>query len=134
MANTSFLDLVKPAGTDKALVSVINSNSDKIDSGVSTLSEHFTSKTNKMFQYIDEKYVSANGTFTFSMESESHLAFVFVNFGNNTQAFYIIGTRNNYAELTIQPVVQSSYLSLTNNQYTITGICTYAARVFIYRT
>lgn len=39
MANTSFLDLVKPAGTDKALVSVINSNSDKIDNGVSTLSE-----------------------------------------------------------------------------------------------
>lgn len=31
MANTSILDLAKPAGTDKALVSVINSNSDKID-------------------------------------------------------------------------------------------------------
>ena len=39
MANTPFLDLVKPAGTDRALVSVINSNSDKIDTGVSTLSE-----------------------------------------------------------------------------------------------
>ena len=39
MANTPFLDLVKPAGTDKALVSVINSNSDKIDTGVSTLSD-----------------------------------------------------------------------------------------------
>lgn len=39
MANTPFLDLVKPAGTDKALVSVINSNSDKIDGGVSTLSD-----------------------------------------------------------------------------------------------
>lgn len=39
MANTPFLDLVKPAGTDRALVSVINSNSDKIDGGVSTLSE-----------------------------------------------------------------------------------------------
>ena len=42
MANTPFLDLVKPAGTDRALVSVINSNSDKIDTGVSTLSEQIT--------------------------------------------------------------------------------------------
>ena len=31
MANTPNIDLVKPAGTDHALVSVINSNSDKID-------------------------------------------------------------------------------------------------------
>lgn len=39
MANTPNLDLVKPAGTDHALVSVINSNSDKIDAGYGTLSE-----------------------------------------------------------------------------------------------
>ena len=44
MANTPFLDLVKPAGTDRALVSVINSNSDKIDGGVSTLSEQIETK------------------------------------------------------------------------------------------
>ena len=44
MANTPFLDLVKPAGTDRALVSVINSNSDKIDTGVSTLSEQIGTK------------------------------------------------------------------------------------------
>jgi len=31
MANTSTIDLAKPTGTDKALISVINSNSDKID-------------------------------------------------------------------------------------------------------
>lgn len=31
MANTQNLDLVKPLGTDHALVSVLNSNSDKID-------------------------------------------------------------------------------------------------------
>ena len=31
MANTTNIDLVKPAGTDYALVSVLNSNSDKID-------------------------------------------------------------------------------------------------------
>ena len=34
MANTPYIDLVKPAGTDKALISVINANSDKIDSAV----------------------------------------------------------------------------------------------------
>lgn len=39
MANTPNLDLVKPAGTDKALVSVINSNSDKIDAGFGSLSD-----------------------------------------------------------------------------------------------
>lgn len=31
MANTTNLDLVKPAGTDQALISVLNGNSDKID-------------------------------------------------------------------------------------------------------
>ena len=46
MANTPFLDLVKPAGTDRALVSVINSNSDKIDTGVSTLSEQIANAIN----------------------------------------------------------------------------------------
>ena len=38
MANTTNLDLVKPAGTDHALISVLNSNSDKID--------EFAGKTN----------------------------------------------------------------------------------------
>ena len=49
MANTPFLDLVKPAGTDRALVSVINSNSDKIDGGVSTISEQI-GNVNKWIQ------------------------------------------------------------------------------------
>ena len=48
MANTPFLDQVKPAGTDKALVSVINSNSDKIDTGVSTLSDQIGSMKGKV--------------------------------------------------------------------------------------
>ena len=37
MANTPNLDLVKPAGTDQALISVLNSNSDKIDAGFGSL-------------------------------------------------------------------------------------------------
>ena len=36
MANTTNLDLVKPAGTDHALISVLNSNSDKIDAFAGT--------------------------------------------------------------------------------------------------
>jgi hypothetical protein len=39
MANTTNLDLVKPAGTDKALVSVINANSDKIDAFAGTTNQ-----------------------------------------------------------------------------------------------
>lgn len=39
MASTQNLDLVKPAGTDKALVSVINSNSDKIDAFAGTTNQ-----------------------------------------------------------------------------------------------
>lgn len=46
MANTTNLDLVKPAGTDKALVSVINANSDKIDS--------FAGTTNQALAYLEK--------------------------------------------------------------------------------
>lgn len=43
MANTPFLNLVKPTDTDQALITDINNNSDKIDTGVSTLSEQIGS-------------------------------------------------------------------------------------------
>jgi hypothetical protein len=39
MANTTNLNLAKPAGTDKALVSVLNSNSDKIDAWAGTTNQ-----------------------------------------------------------------------------------------------
>lgn len=48
MANTPNLDLVKPAGTDKALVSVINSNSDKIDAGFGSLSDQIETLNGKL--------------------------------------------------------------------------------------
>jgi len=44
MANTTNLNLVKPAGTDKALVSVINSNSDKIDNWAGTTNQALANK------------------------------------------------------------------------------------------
>ncbi|MBO7408170.1 MAG: hypothetical protein J6V14_11150 [Clostridia bacterium] len=61
MANTPFLDLVKPAGTDKALVSVINSNSDKIDTGVSTLSDQIGAYDFGTLSYTN--FISALDTF-----------------------------------------------------------------------
>lgn len=48
MANTTNLNLEKPLGTDQALVSVINSNSDKIDAFAGTTNQalsNFTSTT-----------------------------------------------------------------------------------------
>ena len=46
MANTANLDLVKPAGTDHALVSVLNQNSDKIDA--------FAGKTNAAMASVQD--------------------------------------------------------------------------------
>lgn len=42
MANTPFLNLVKPTDNDQALITDINNNSDKIDAGVSSLSDQIT--------------------------------------------------------------------------------------------
>lgn len=49
MANTTNLDLVKPAGTDKALVSVINANSDKIDAFAGTTNQAISNLTGQQF-------------------------------------------------------------------------------------
>ena len=70
MANTPFLDLVKPAGTDHALVSVINSNSDKIDGGVSTLSEHLVTFVNAKIKAVTLEKTVNSGYFTIDVESE----------------------------------------------------------------
>jgi hypothetical protein len=47
MANTTNLNLVKPAGTDKALVSVLNSNSDKIDAWAGSTNQALSALTAK---------------------------------------------------------------------------------------
>ena len=52
MANTTNLNLVKPAGTDKALVSVINANSDKIDA--------FAGTTNQALANVNGKIGNSN--------------------------------------------------------------------------
>ena len=48
MANTQNLDLVKPAGTDKALVSVINSNMEKIDTFAGTTNQAISTLNSKV--------------------------------------------------------------------------------------
>ena len=54
MANTTNLDLVKPAGTDQALISVLNGNSDKID--------QFAGDTNTSLESLaDGLAIVANG-------------------------------------------------------------------------
>lgn len=64
MANTPNLDLVKPAGTDKALVSVINSNSDKIDAGFGSLSDQIAKQAisvsfDSAFSSVTNKQINA---------------------------------------------------------------------------
>lgn len=55
MANTTNLNLEKPIGTDQALVSVINSNMDKIDT--------FAGSTNQAFANLG-RIETASGTYT----------------------------------------------------------------------
>ena len=60
MANTTNLDLVKPAGTDKALVSVINANSDKIDA--------FAGTTNQALSTLNSNLQPTELTVTFDTD------------------------------------------------------------------
>lgn len=88
MANTTNLNLEKPIGTDQALVSVINSNMDKIDTfagstnqafankfanlgtlSASTESDFFTAVVNQIKTY-------ANGTYVFSATWQSNSAYI----------------------------------------------------------
>jgi hypothetical protein len=52
MANTTNLNLAKPAGTDKALVSVLNSNSDKIDAWAGTTNQALSTLSGNKVQYL----------------------------------------------------------------------------------
>ena len=56
MANTTNIDLVKPAGTDHALVSVLNANSDKIDAEAGNVRSNFAlvQNTNTATQAISK--------------------------------------------------------------------------------
>ena len=81
MANTPFLNLVKPTDTDQALITDINNNSDKIDTGVSTLSEQcakFNNLSNPMV------------TCTTNAEIENAVANQVAAMDNNTSALIYI--------------------------------------------
>jgi hypothetical protein len=53
MANTTNLNLAKPAGTDKALVSVLNSNSDKIDAWAGTTNQALSNVNNELDTFLN---------------------------------------------------------------------------------
>jgi hypothetical protein len=61
MANTTNLDLVKPAGTDHALISVLNSNSDKIDAFAGQTNDSLSAEQNGL-AYIVGNTNATGGT------------------------------------------------------------------------
>ena len=61
MANTTNLDLVKPAGTDHALISVLNSNSDKIDTFAGQTNDSLSAEQNGL-AYIVGNTNTTGGT------------------------------------------------------------------------
>ena len=73
MANTPNIDLVKPAGTDHALVSVLNANSDKIDTFAGTTNQAIATKAYQIYLntasvsdcYSKMNTIPTNGSATF---------------------------------------------------------------------
>lgn len=85
MANTTNLDLVKPAGTDKALVSVINANSDKIDAFAGTTNQAFRTVKIDGIQYLRGAFTTSGQVldriqaFLSAMDTQNALTFFDVN-------------------------------------------------------
>ena len=61
MANTTNLDLVKPLGTDHALVAQINSNSDKIDAEAGRTRANFAAEYSASSAYAVGAFCTHNG-------------------------------------------------------------------------
>ena len=66
MANTTNLNLAKPAGTDKALVSVLNSNSDKIDA--------WAGSTNQALSALNSNMTTQNVSYTYNTTSAEEVS------------------------------------------------------------
>lgn len=62
MASTQNLNLAKPAGTDKALVSVINSNSDKIDAFAGTTNQALSNININLGQFTSKATTISSGS------------------------------------------------------------------------
>lgn len=123
MANTTNLNLVKPAGTDKALVSVINSNSDKIDAFAGTTNQAL-SNVNNRFKEISSgsvKDITTSGVYylttgvsdlpsagqaylcVMSVQNENRIAGIFVGVTNGiTYSLTAINRNYQYSELTLK--------------------------------
>jgi hypothetical protein len=116
MANTPNIDLVKPAGTDHALVSVINSNSDKIDTFAGTTNAAITALTpiaSKSFGSIDELNQYGNSvinsvTFTSTGTARSNLPFA-------SDGTMVISGDGNYMHVTCYRANGECYTRHKNN-------------------
>ena len=89
MANTTNLNLVKPAGTDKALVSVLNSNSDKIDAWAGTTDQAIATlnrKTTLSIDYVSNAYCSQEAVARMHAYKEGNVFFLNGNLACRTNA------------------------------------------------
>lgn len=93
MANTTNLNLVKPAGTDKALVSVLNSNSDKIDAWAGSTNQALSTLNNKLTQQSKKSEVTANTSVITNVNNLN-----FVKTGNVMQITGYVVTAKNLAK------------------------------------
>lgn len=126
MANTSNLDLVKPAGTDHALISVINSNMDKVDAYagkvntslagvedglaiVATGNTH-AAITAGQFVYVKEHNTLPEGLYTASSNIAANATLSTTNLTADSK-----GGLNALSEHIAQMVKSSSLVSVTTN-------------------
>lgn len=103
MANTTNLNMVKPAGTDHALISVINSNMDIIDGAVGALPSGSTlqgeiDSANTAITTLDGKILKTTGTYsglTWKLSGVNNMTYLTINGTTNAAiaqwAFFNIG-------------------------------------------
>lgn len=94
-----------------------------------SINSNITANYVKMTKYED--YLNANGSKTYTLSSNTKIAFIIVNNGNGTNAVWVIGFRSN-AEIGITQLSSgTSYSTITTSGMTFTVACTYAARVTV---
>jgi hypothetical protein len=124
MANTTNLDLVKPAGTDKALVSVLNSNSDKIDAWAGTTNQalsHLNGGTiTNVASYADLQTLLSNTVANMGGFEIRTIVFActtnFETFNNAVWTAIITKNANDYFSALCYPVNTWAFVKVVRNQ------------------
>ena len=137
MANTTNLNLVKPAGTDYALVSVINGNMDIIDSKVGAIpaNESAQSQITALNNQIANKaqvicdYIGANASKTIDVSSCKTCLIVFGRGSASSDCTLLF--RDNWGSLLV--IKSNATFSVTNssNSITATNGATVTANILI---